>query len=426
MDTIKSRIILVLLVCVSQGVGATGASTASETSKEVEGKDGLRRDVAAVVGGNNEFGFELYRKLAGGGEEGKGKNLFFSPYSVSAALAMTWAGARGETAEQMRDVLNFSLEQEKLHPAFAKLVEQMNEGGGKGLYELSVANSLWGQEGYKFRDEFVGLLKESYGAGLEKVDFIGRTEEARKRINEWVEDRTKEKIKDLLKPGVLDTNTRLVLANAIYFKGEWLTQFEKRDTQDAPFFVEPEKKVTVPMMYVKKEFGYGEMDLGQVLEMPYKGEALSMVVILPGEGNLKRVEEQLTAENVGQWLEKTRKREVEVYVPRFKLTREFELAKILAAMGMPDAFTPEKADFSGMAESRELFISNVIHKAFVDVNEEGTEAAAATGVVVGITSVGPATPVFRADRPFVFLIRDKGSGSVLFMGRVVSPVSELP
>jgi len=364
---------------------------------------------------NTAFAIDLYAQLKK--QEG---NLFFSPYSISTALAMTYAGARGNTAAQMAEVLHFKLEPEVLHRAFGQLVADLNEQGKKGAYELAVANALWGQKGYGFLKEFLDLTRENYGAGLNEVDFAGATEAVRQRINKWAEDETRGKIKDLIPKGVLTIATRLVLTNAIYFKGNWASQFKKEATRDAPFTLLDGEKVDVPMMDQREDFGYMERETFQALELPYVGEELSMVVLLPREvDGLTALEALLTAENLSEWLPALRKRKVQVYLPKFKMTSAFESSKALKSMGMTDAFSLALADFSGMNGGTEpLSISKVIHKAFVDVNEEGTEAAAATAVVV---HGGMGAPTFRADRPFLFLIRDNKSGSILFMGRVVNP-----
>jgi len=378
-------------------------------------------DRVKVAEGINRFAFDLYAKLKD--QEG---NLFLSPYSISTALTMTYAGARGQTAQQMAEVLHFPAnlvdDPDRLHGAYAASIKELNAGGKERGYELAVANRLWGQKGYGFLPDFLGLLKTHYGAGLEEVDFARATEAARQTINGWVEEQTKDKIKELLKPGVLDTMTRLVLTNAIYFKGQWLREFPKDATRDEDFFLAPEKKVTAPMMNQTGEFGYfGGPDF-QALELPYKGEDLSMVVLLPkAKDGLADLEKALSAEKVAEAVAKLRKQKVMVVLPKFKTTAEFEqLKEPLIALGMKDAFGTD-ADFSGMNGKKDLFISAVVHKAFVAVDEEGTEAAAATAVVVKLTALREPPPIFRADHPFVFLIRDKRSGAVLFLGRLTDP-----
>lgn len=374
-------------------------------------------DKKVVAKENTVFALDLYEQL----KETEG-NLFFSPYSISTALAMTYAGARENTENQIAGVLNFTLNQEQLHSAFASLEAELNNVQGKGGIDFTVANALWAQKDYVFLKDFFDLTKKYYGAGLNQVDFKKDSEAARRKINSWVEQKTKEKIKDLIKPGILNDLTRLVLTNAIYFKGNWENQFKQSHTKAAQFWLAPDKSIEVPMMFQKHKFRYGETDNLQILELPYAGNDLSMMVLLPkkveGIGELERV---LNIKNLNLWEDSLRKVKIEVYLPRFKVNSQFSLSRILAFMGMPDAFGPN-ADFSGMDGTKMLYITAVIHKAFVDVNEEGTEAAAATGVVMELKSVPVSPLVFRADHPFLFLIRHNSSGSVLFLGRVVNPI----
>lgn len=374
-------------------------------------------DQKAAVSGGNEFAIDLYQQL-----KGKEGNLFFSPFSISTALAMTHAGARNNTEAEMAKVLHFTLPQDKLHPAFASLVNGLNDGGKKGDYEMAVATALWIQKDYKLLDEFLGLVKKNYGAGLNSVDFVKATEDCRKTINNWVEKQTKDRIKDLVAPGILTADTRLVLTNAIYFKGMWLVKFDKAKTKAQPFFITPDKKKNVPMMKQEEEkFGYTETDEVQILELRYQGKALSMLVILPKKNDgLADVEKSLTADKLGGWTKRMFPTGVMVSLPKFEYTTDFMLGKALQAMGMTDAFSG-KADFSGMTGNKELQIAEVIHKAFVKVDEYGTEAAAATAVGGMLGEAPSEPPVFRADHPFLFLIRDNASGSILFMGRVVEP-----
>ena len=386
----------------------------SSTSAEA----GSNSDMEIVAQGNTAFAFSLYNEL----KENRG-NLFFSPYSISTALAMTYAGARGDTEKQMAGVFNFTLDQNRLHPAFASLQEQLNAVQEKGDNELSVANALWAQKGYTFLKEFLDLTGENYGAVLNHVDFKMAHEAARRQINSWVEEKTKDKIKDLIKPGVLDALTRLVLTNAIYFKGKWASQFEKSETRKGLFRLAPGRSVDVSMMTRKQKFGYMENDSLQVLELPYAGKDLSMIVLLPkAVDGLVRLENSLSMNSFSAWISRLREVEILVSLPRFKVTSQFRLDKTLASMGMPDAFDLN-ADFSGMDGTKRLFISAVIHKAFVDVNEEGSEAAAATAVAIGLKCMPLPLPVFRADHPFIFLIRHNPSGSILFLGRLVDPAA---
>ncbi len=391
-------------------------------------EDPLKANTAAAVADNSEFAFELYAKLNDDPSiKAEGGNLFFSPYSISTALAMTWAGARGETEKQMAEVLHFSLPQERLHQALGALEKQLNAAGKKRGYQLSVANALWGQKGCGFLKEFLTLTKKNYGARLKEVDFINPAvrEKARKKINRWVEKKTNKKIKDLIQPGVLNQLTRLVLTNAIYFKGDWAIEFDKKNTSDAPFMISADKKVIVPMMHLKDKFKYAETNDLQILELLYKNKDLSMIVLLPKKADgLVQLEKSLTLKNLNDWLGRLRKQEVPVYLPKFKMTfGPLELKDILKSMGMKDAFSMA-ADFSGMDGTKMLFISNVLHKAFVAVDEKGTEAAAATAVVVTLKEETMAPTVFRADHPFVFLIKDNYSGSILFMGKLVKPAKQ--
>jgi serpin B len=375
----------------------------------------------AVVKGNTQFGLELFGQLRQ--QEG---NLFYSPYSISTALAMTYAGARGETAAEMAKTLHFALPQEQLHPAFGQIVKQINGDGSKRGYQLSTANALWGQKGYPFLPDFLSLTRTNYGAGLKEVDFANATEQARQTINAWVEKETQDKIKELLKVGILTPDTRLVLTNAIYFKGSWASQFKKDQTRPEPFFQSAQNKIQAPLMHQTHAYGYLDAGTFQILEMPYVGKELSMVVLLPKKlDGLADLEKSLTADRLDDWLKRLHTEDVIVTLPKFKTTGEFSLADALKSLGMKQAFDENTANFKGLNGGKEpLFISAVVHKAFVDVNEEGTEAAAATGVIIARPTavIDPKpTPVFRADHPFVFLIRDRTSGSILFLGRLADP-----
>ena len=335
---------------------------------------------------------------------------------------MAYAGARGNTATEMAKALHFTLPPAQLHPAMGALLRDLNAAHSD--YQLNVANALWAQQGYTFLDQFLNLLKTDYGAGLQQVDFKGAPEAARSTINQWVEQKTQDKIKDLLAPGALRPDTRLVLTNAIYFKGNWQTQFDKAQTRNEDFYLSQTKSTTAPLMHREGSFGYFDGETFQVLEIPYKSNELSLIVLLPKErGGLSGLENSMTASNMQQWLNQVAPvSKVIVTIPRFKSTQEFELSTALRALGMPQAFA-SNADFSGMTGKRDFAISAVIHKAFVDVNEEGTEAAAATAVTMRALAMraGPPPPVFRADHPFIFLIRDNGSRSILFMGRMTDP-----
>ena len=355
----------------------------------------------------NQLTFDLYQKLAA---EKEG-NLFISPYSISTALAMTYGGARGETAEQMESILHFG-GQDATHPAFSLLRKKLNAIQEKGHIQLSVANSLWPQKEYPFRPDYLALTKEFYGSEIKPVDYKTDAEGARKKINTWVEDRTNDRIKDLIPEGVLDSMTRLVLANAIYFKGDWASQFKPEHTRPAPFKLANGTTIEVPMMSQTADFRIVHTKDFQALELPYEGNDLSMLILLP---NASDKLPDLDLEMVDGLT--FNKMEVMVQLPKFKLESTFMLGDTLAAMGTPLAFS-RQADFSGMDGTKKLYIGAVVHKAFVEVNEEGTEAAAATAVVMKRMSM---PPQFTANRPFVFLIRENSTGTILFIGRVIDP-----
>ena len=399
--------------------------------QRVTAPDVNQADLAELVNGNNAFAFNLYQFLA----EGNG-NLFYSPYSISLALAMTYAGAHGETEQQMADTLHFILSQDRLHPAFNSLdLELARRGeGAKGKdgegtrpgrrvqgFRLNIVNALWGQDGYECLPEFLDILAENYGAGLRILDFVKAPEESRVTINDWVSDQTEGRIEDLIPKGLIDTLTRLVLTNAIYFNAAWSRPFEERLTDDGTFHLLDGSEVTVPMMQQMESFGYAEGEGYQAVELPYDGHELSMVILLPEAGQFEEFEGSLDAKRVDAILQDLTPSRVALTMPKFELESDFSLAQVLVAMGMPDAFSMA-ADFSGMDGTHELFIKDVVHKAFVSVDEAGTEAAAATAVVVAEKAMMPEEPVeVTVDRPFVFLIRDIETGTILFVGRVVNP-----
>jgi serpin B len=371
-----------------------------------------------VVSGNNAFALDLYGRL-----RDKEGNLFYSPYSISSALAMTYAGARGETAKQMARVLHFSLEPRRLHPAFAALSRQLNGSGKLRSYQLHVAQSLWGDTGLLVHQDFQELIQANYDARLRQVDFQRQPDEARRQINQWVEERTNDKIKDLLHQGDIDSMTRMVLVNAIYFKAPWQEPFHESATQKDAVFHSAGKKLKAALMRQTEHYRYAEGEGYQALELPYKGGELSMVVLLPRENDgLAKVEKSLTARTLDGVLGKLQRRRVAVELPRFRFEARFELAKQLEAMGMPLAFGTH-ADFSGISTAQKLFLSQVIHQAYVDVNENGTEAAAATAAIAKLAAeLEPQTPVtFRADHPFLFLLREQRTGTILFLGRLTEP-----
>ncbi|HET7010615.1 MAG TPA: serpin family protein [Anaerolineales bacterium] len=412
---------LLLAAACGRVAGLPGSSMAISDKPRDQSPSASPEDIAALAEGNAALAFDLYRSLRAG--EG---NLFFSPYSISVALAMTYAGAAGETADQMADTLHFTLPQNRLHPAFNAYsldLEARAEADSEGTpFELSIANSLWGQEGFPFRDEFLDVLAENYGAGMRLVDFAADPEASRQAINEWVSDETRKKIQDLIPQGAIDAMTRLVLANAIYFKAAWLHAFEAEATSPEPFHLLDGSTVDVPMMHQEESFSYSAGPGYQALELPYETGNMSMLIILPEEGQFPTVEQALNEGVLREIVEDLGSRPVVLTLPKFTYESAFALKDVLQELGMSDAFDPDRADFSGMDGARDLFIGSVLHKAFVSVDEEGTEAAAATAVIMQVTSAPIDEPVhFTVDRPFIFLIRDGQTGSLLFVGRVVDP-----
>jgi serpin B len=409
---------LVALGCIAAGCTDMPGATPAGSSPPAD-------DPGNVTAGNTQFAFDLYRQLAADPQY-TDQNLFFSPYSISSALAITYEGARGTTADEIRTVLHLPANDTLRREGFSAIDAGLNHGDAN--YTLRTANALWAEKTYPFLPEYIDVAERWYGANATNLDFAGNPEGSRQTINQWVEGETEDKIKDLLPAGSIDSMTALVITNAVYFKGTWVKQFDANETREETFRVGPDKTVPVPMMHRTDEdavYGYTETDTLQVLEMPYaheSGSELAMLVLLPVGDNLTAAEEVLDAEKIADLRQSLVRERVNVSFPKFTLDTDYSLPGTLAAMGMPTAFSMD-ADFSGMDGTENLFVSGVVHKAFVDVNEEGTEAAAATGVVVGIKSARPETvPVFRADHPFVFLITEKDSGTVLFVGRVVNPV----
>jgi len=417
---ISALIVLLVLPLIACDQAAGGELLISDKER-ITSPDVNPSEQALLVEGNSAFAFELYQALKG--EEG---NLFYSPHSISVALAMTYAGARGETAQQMAATLQFLLEQERLHPAFNWLdVELASRGeGAQGKddegFRLNIVNAIWGQKDYGFLPTFLDVLAENYGAGLRILDFMNETEKSRLTINDWVSDQTEERIKDLIPEGVITSLTRLVLTNAIYFNAAWEYPFNEDVTADGHFYLLDGGQVIVPMMKQTEAFGYTDGEGYQAVELLYDGGELSMVILLPAPGNFEAFEEGLQAQQVCDIISGLQFTGVALTMPKFEFDSEFSLTDTLAGMGMPIAFSGA-ADFSGMTGSPDLFISEVLHKAFVSVDEAGTEAAAATAVIVGETAI-PGQPVeVTIDHPFIFLIRDIETGAILFVGHVMNP-----
>jgi serpin B len=388
-------------------------------------------DLQDLSAGNSAFALDLYQVLRDSGD-----NLFYSPYSISLALAMTYTGARNETEQQMADTLHYPLEPQRLPPAFSQLDRELASRGegaaGKdgaadkdgGGFRLNIVNALWGQEsgqdGFGFLPEFLELLIEGYQAPLRELDFAGAPEESRVTINDWISENTEGRIEDLIPQGIITALTRLVLTNAIYFNAAWATPFEEALTTDGAWHLLDGGEVTVPMMRQNERMGYARGDGLQALELPYDGHEISMVILLPDEGQFEAFEDALDAAQLDSLVGDLSRLQVGLTMPKFEFESDFSLKEALSELGMPIAFDAG-ADFSGMTGSPDLFIAEVLHKAFVAVDEAGTEAAAATAVVMMESAMAGEPLEVTVDRPFIFLIRDLETGTILFMGRVLDP-----
>jgi serpin B len=369
-----------------------------------------------VVDAVNAFTVDLYSIL----KEQKG-NLFLSPWNIATAFAMVYAGAKGDTETQIAEVLHFGLTQRQVHDAFGDLIQDLIEEKGEKGYQLNIANALWIRHGYLLLPDFTSTLKNSYNAEVERVNFDNPVEAAT-LINTWAAKQTRNKIPKIIQPHMIAELTRLILTSAIYFKGLWTHPFKKKQTQDAPFTLLGGEPIQVPMMHSVKRYNYMETPELQALELPYIGDRLSMVVLLPtADDGLPDLEKNLRwEEQLEAWLSLMVKQKVNVFFPKFTITSEFALNDPLETLGMTDPFSMS-ADFSGITISEKLFISSARHKAFIEVDEEGTTAAAATAIIMAPTGLPAPIPIFRCDHPFLFLIRDTKTGSVLFLGRMVNP-----
>jgi len=427
---IKARWLnLLALLAVLASVGCTGLPAGPAASgqmvksdkERVSPPDELGDDLAALVEGNSSFAFDLYQALA---QEQDG-NLFYSPYSISLALAMTYAGSRGETETQMAETLHYTLPQAQLHAAFNGLDHLLTsldtaDADDADGFQINIANAIWGQAGFEFLTSFLDTLAQNYGAGLRTVDFAQNVEAARKTINDWVSRQTEEKIQDLIPQGMLSDAARLVLTNAIYFNGKWALPFPKEGTRDDAFNLLDGSAVTVPMMTQTEQIPYAAGSGYQAAALPYRGTDMSMVLVLPDSDRFAEIEGALSTEFLASLVSDLEWERVRITLPKFTFASSFRLSKSLSDLGMPSAF--HDADFSGMTGKRDLFISDVVHKAFVAVDEEGTEAAAATAVIMELTAIMGEEPIeMRLDRPFLFLIRDNHTGTILFIGRMMNP-----
>jgi serpin B len=377
-------------------------------------------ELTKLVNGNTAFAIDLYKAIAKPGE-----NLFFSPYSISIALAMTLVGARGETEQQMKEVMHLPFDGQTLHREFAALAARLKKSQQKGHVMMRSANALYPQDGYDLLPSFLKTVKAHYAAAIESVDYVNNAEGARLAINQWVLEQTEHKIHNLIPSGMLNALTHLLLVNAIYFKGDWQKPFDHADTQTADFWVEPDRSVKVEMMGQTDFFAYGETEQMQMLELPY-GDRFSMLVLLPKEGHsIEDIETTLSSKDLNCWNDRMNWTQVDVKLLRFKLDQSCSLTEVLQHLGLSDAFNSESANFSGMTEPSELWIGQVIHKAMIEVNEEGSEAAAATAAFMlgGGSEVPAPNPRFIADRPFLFLIQENSTRSTLFMGKLASPIA---
>jgi serpin B len=421
-----------LLGCAEEGVAGPGGGTGPAEVTIL--KSDVQRDLAAqvaqatldaLVAGNSAFAFDMYGEL-----RDKEGNLFYSPYSISLALAMAYAGARTSSEQQMAAAMHYTLSQDSLHPAFNVLdLELASRGeGAQGQdgqpFRLRIANAAWGQKDYSFQQSYLDVLGRNYGSGMVLLDFVADPEACRLTINGWVSDSTEGRIKDLIPQGAIDALTRLVLTNAVYFNAAWESQFEESVTVDGPFVRLDGSTVSAPFMNQAEYFGYVDGDGYQAVELLYDGRELSMVVIVPDSGAFTAFEGSLSHTAVASVTQGLQQQRVALAMPKFSFSSgSISLKPILTSLGMPVVFEPVQADFSGIDGSRDLHVSDVLHKAFVAVDERGTEAAAATAVIIGATSMPPPPIPVNVDRPFVFLIRDIQTGAVLFVGRVLDPTA---
>ena len=423
MSTISRRTFLATLGLTALGAlltacgGSISAAAEARSSKPRQSAPPVSPDdLRAFAAGHNRFGLAMYQQLGRG-------NLFFSPYSIAQVLTMTSAGARGQTAQQMAQTLHSAFPQERLHPAANALDQALSSrGAGEDGFHLEIANSIWGQQGFAFQPEFLDTLATNYGAGLRLLDFKTAPEPSRAAINTTIAQQTHEKITDLLPAGSIDANTRLVLANAIYFNAKWAAPFAKESTRDGTFTPDQGGAVTTPMMTNQANLPYMAGQGYQAIALPYRGD-VSMLVLLPDAGQLGAFEAGLDEAKLQSTLDGLANREVLLTLPKFEYhSNSISLKQQLVALGMADAFDSNAADFSGMDGQRDLFIGDGFHKAMVRVDEQGTEAAAATAVNMQATSARVDPPLtLTIDRPFVFLIRDDDTGALLFMGRIVNP-----
>jgi len=371
--------------------------------------------VQDVVNANNQFAFDLYSQII----DSDNGNVFYSPYSISAAMAMTVEGANGQTADEINSVFHFP-DVNTLRTNFAAIYNDLNQNNNE--YELRTGNALWTQHDFPFLDDYMNTVEQYYGGKASDLDFKTQTEKSRQTINDFIEQQTNGKIKDLIEKGLLTPLTKLVLTNAIYFKGTWEWEFDKSDTREQNFYVSDDNVVKTQMMHMdpdKARFKYAQTDNLQILELPYKGDKISMLILLPTD-DLTSIEQTLTLDKLNEY--KTQMQDTKlssISIPKFEFDTKFSLNKVLSELGMPTAFTYD-ADFSGMNGLDDLYISFVLHQAYIKVDEKGTEAAAATAIGIS-QEAAIMSNIFRADHPFIFIIQENDTGNILFMGRVTDP-----
>jgi serpin B len=411
--TLFAAVMVMLSICLVACGQPVAADVVKSDKIRITSPRVTESDLAVLLGGNSDFALSLYQVL----KDDKDGNLFYSPYSISLMMAMAYAGARGDTEKQMADALEFNLNPDELHAAFNYLaLELAKRASDDNNFKLDIVNDIWGQKNYKFLDTYLDTLAENYGAGLRVLDFINDPEGARQVINDYIFDQTNKLIKDLIPEGSINTLTRMVLTNAIYFKADWKHKFDKDATSDGLFKLLGGSQVTASMMNQRAFFKFSSTKPWKAVELPYLGDQIVMDIIVPN--SFIAFENALDADTLNQILSAMNSRDLQLSMPKFKFASDFDLKDALSTLGMPIAFDPVRADFSGITSVEELYIQGVVHKAIVAVDEEGTEAAAAGAVIFGTTSM-PESMVI--DSPFIFLIRDIQSGSILFMGRVLNP-----
>lgn len=428
--TLTAIIIIFIVIGIATAIGIFLFPYSPNNPPPADDSGFTEQGIQEVVNANNQFAFDLYSKL----DEFEEGNIFYSPYSISAALAITYEGAKGQTAEEIKNVFHFP-ETPVLRPNFAAIYNNMNNDNKE--YQLNTGNALWVQQDYVLLGNYLENVEKYYGGKAANLDFVHETEKSRQTINSFIEEQTNDKIKDLIPAGALDSMTRLVITNAVYFKGTWEWQFKKLDTQNRNFYITSDNSVQTPMMYMKPSkarLNYADLEKLQILELPYKGDKISMLILLPKQGEDydyetgEKIISDYTLNDIGLSNEKlieykSQMRETgldAIYLPKFEFDTKYSMKETLSALGMSTAFLGDNADFSGITGNKDLYIDSVIHQAYVKVDEEGTEAAAATAVTMGITSARPRN-TFVADHPFIFIIQEKNTGNILFLGRVTDP-----